>query len=243
MLKGENITKRFGGVTALSALDFQVDEGEIMGLIGPNGSGKTTLFGIISGFIPPDAGSIIFRGQVITGRKPYQIAQMGIGRTFQIVKPFNELTVLDNVAIGVVYGHGEKDMTKATKRANAVLEFVDLSDKRYVRASQLTLVERKRLEVGRSLSISPKLLLLDEVFAGLNATDLKQAIALVFRIRQEMGVTIFIVEHALNAIMSTCNRVIVLDYGCKLASGTPDEIVKNPEVIKAYLGEAYAEGR
>jgi branched-chain amino acid transport system ATP-binding protein len=224
-------------------LDFYIEAGEIVGLIGPNGSGKTTLFNIISGFLTPESGSIIFENQEITGLKPYEIAKLGIGRTFQLVKPFNELSVLENVALGVLYGQGENDSTKAKKRALEILEFVGLSDESNAMAHELTLAGMKRLEVARALSIAPRLLLLDEVFAGLNPTELKESVSLIHKIQREMGVTIFIVEHLLSTIMNTCKRVIVLDYGCRLAVGSPQEIVKDPRVIKAYLGEAYAEGR
>jgi len=243
MLKGENVTKRFGGITALSSLDFHVEEGEIVGLIGPNGSGKTTLFNIISGFFPPESGSITFKGHEITGHKLHDIARLGIGRTFQLVKPFEELSVLENVAIGALYGKRESNTSKAKKQAREILEFVELVHESDALASELTLADRKRLEVARALSTSPELLLLDEVFAGLNETELKQAVALIFRIRQEMGVTVFMVEHVLSAIMKTCQQIIVLDYGCKLAEGSPEEIANNPKVIEAYLGGAYAEGR
>ena len=242
MLRGEQITKRFGGVTALSSVDFHVSEGKIVGLIGPNGSGKSTLFNVISGIFRPDSGKIIFEGRDITCYKPYEIARLGIGRTFQLVKPFEGLSVLDNVAIGVLYGKGEGNTNKAREEARRILEFVGLAGEVNVLASELTLAGRKRLEIARTLATHPKLLLLDEVFAGLNEAESKQSVALIFKIRQEMGVTIFMVEHILSTIMNTCEQVIVLDFGHKLAEGSPDEIANNPKVIEAYLGEAYVKG-
>jgi len=243
MLRGESVTKKFGGLTALSSLDFHVGEGEIVGLIGPNGSGKTTLFNVVSGIFPPESGKVTFMGQDITGCKPHEIASMGIGRTFQLVKPFEEFSVLDNVAIGLLYGKGEGCISKAREGARGILDFVGLADESDAMASELMLAGRKRLEIARALSIGPKLLLLDEVFAGLNETELKQATSLIFRIHQEMGVTIFMVEHILSTIMSTCERIIVLDFGHKLAEGNPQEITTNPKVIEAYLGEAYVKDK
>jgi amino acid/amide ABC transporter ATP-binding protein 1, HAAT family (TC 3.A.1.4.-) len=229
MLRGEGVTKRFGGLTALSSLDFHVERGEIVGLIGPNGSGKTTLFNVISGIFPPESGKIIFDGRDITGYKPHEIARLGIGRTFQLVKPFEELSALDNVTTGVLYGRGESNADKARKEAQGILEFVSLADESNALASKLTLADRKRLEVARALSIDPKLLLLDEVFAGLNEAELKQAVTLIFDIRREKGVTIFMVEHVLSTIVNTCERIIVLDFGHKLADGNPDEVANTPK--------------
>ncbi len=237
MLIGKGITKNFGGLVALSGLDFEVRPGEVVGLIGPNGSGKTTLFNVISGFFRPDAGTIEFRGKRVDGLKTYEIAKMGIGRTFQIVKPLLAMTVLENVTVGVLYGrHGESEMRRARERSEEIIRFAGLEKKMHVQAGHLALAERKRLEIARSLGTRPEILLLDEVFAGLNQTEIEEAIELVRRIRDLHGVTIFIIEHVLKAIMRTCGRVIVIHQGRKIAEAPPREIVADRRVIEAYLG-------
>jgi branched-chain amino acid transport system ATP-binding protein len=240
MLEGTQVTKRFGGVVALSAVDFRVNRGEIVGLIGPNGSGKTTLFHLISGLYSPEAGTITFEGQRISGLAPHRIAAMGVGRTFQIVRPLMDLSLCENVATAVLYGReGIETVKLARERAIEILAFCGLEAKADQFPGQLALEDRKRLEVARALGSCPKLLLLDEVFAGLNPSEIKGAIELTFRIKEQFGTTIFMIEHVMKAIMETCSRVIALHHGVKIADGSPWEVTNHSEVITAYLGAEY----
>jgi branched-chain amino acid transport system ATP-binding protein len=241
MLKGINITKRFGGLVALSEVDFEVRRKEIVGLIGPNGSGKTTLFNVISGLFKPESGQITFEGAPISGLPPHKIARMGIGRTFQIVRPLMDLSLIQNVAIAVMYGRDEiNTLQPALERASQLLKFTRLNDKAHILPGQLALEDRKRLEVARALASKPEIILLDEVFAGLNQKEIEAAIELTFQIRDEFGVTVFMIEHVMKAIMGTCSRVMALHNGIKIADGDLESVANDPEVIQAYLGAGYA---
>jgi branched-chain amino acid transport system ATP-binding protein len=237
ILEGQDVTKYFGGLAAVSHVDFHVDKGEIVGLIGPNGAGKTTLFNLISGAIPFKSGEIIFKDQKLKGLKPNKICKMGVGRTFQEIKIFADMPVFQNVLMGAFFGTPTRiSGADAAKEATQALEFVELSAMSAIPVQDLTLVNQKRVEVARALSTKPELLLLDELMAGLNATETSEAMELVTRIR-DSGITIFMVEHVMKAIMGICERIMVLHHGEKITDGTPQEIAANKTVIEIYLGE------
>jgi len=237
ILEGKGVTKYFGGLAAISNVDFNVEQGEALGLIGPNGAGKTTLFNLISAALTPRSGTIRFKGTDITGLSPYKICRMGVARTFQSVKVFSDMPVLNNVVLGAYFGVPAGMSSKdAVRKATELLEFVGLSAVKAIPAKDLTLANQKRLEVARALATNPELLLLDEMMAGLNPTELAQAMELVNRIRDK-GITIIMIEHVMKAIMNVCERIIVLHHGAKIAEGTPQEIVTSKKVIEVYLGE------
>ncbi len=236
ILCGTDVTKSFGGLRALDSVDFQLHEREILGLIGPNGAGKTTLFNLIAGVYKPDRGVVLFFDEPITGLRPDQICKRGIARTFQITKPFLGMSVLENAVVGSYFGHhNRKGLKQCIDHAQGTLFLVGLEDKKDVLASQLTLGERKRLELARALSADPTILLLDEVVAGLNPTEALDMVELIKKIRKE-GVTILMIEHVMKAVMGASDRIIVLRHGQKIADGSPEAIAVNKDVVEAYLG-------
>lgn len=234
ILKVNDVSKHFRGVKAVNGTSFHVNEGEIIGVIGPNGAGKTTLFNLISGSLPVTAGTIEFNGENITNQKAHVLCKKGIGRTYQVVKPFGGISVLENVMVGAFNRHNSR--TEAIENSLEVLKRVGLFEKREQIGNRLTLADKKRLEVAKALATEPKLLLLDEVMAGLNPTEVKEILPLITELR-DSGITIVIIEHLMEVVMTTCDRIVVVHHGEKIAEGTPKEISNNPEVIKAYLGE------
>jgi branched-chain amino acid transport system ATP-binding protein len=240
LLACSGVTKRFGGLAALDEVDCDIYQDEILGLIGPNGAGKTTLFNCIAGYHAPTSGTITFKGENITDLKPYETCKRGIGRTFQIPRPFRKLTVLGNVVCPRMFGKANVKTPEIAKiDAMEYLELTGLSDKADVLADEITYPDMKRLGLAQALAADPELLMLDEPIAGLNPTEVEETMALIRRVHDETGITVLLIEHIMRAIMGLADRIIVLNYGKKIATGSPEEIIKNEEVVKAYLGERY----
>jgi len=237
ILEIHEVSKTFGGLVAVNDVSFSVNKGEIFGIIGPNGAGKTTLFNTIGGFYGPDRGSIKFNGKEISNLKPHEVCKRGIVRTFQICKPFPSLTVEENILVGAC--HRNPTLKRAKRDAEKIIELVGLKEKKGICGSDLSTPDKKLLEVARALASRPQLMLLDESAAGLNSTEVIKFMDFIKGIAEEKQLTILLVEHVLQVVMNLCERIMVLDYGKKLAEGSPTELAKNPEVISAYLGKEY----
>lgn len=236
ILQALGATKQFGGLLAVNNVTFDLKEEEILGLIGPNGAGKTTLFNLINGVYPLTNGKVMYKGEDVTNKKTYEMAHLGLARTHQIVKPLNELTVKENVEVGACFGGKGKSLHAADEIAEEVMEFVGLSERADQLAASLNVAQKKRLEMARALAASPDLLLLDEVLAGLNPSEIAEMVETVKKIR-DRGITIIMIEHVMHAVMNVSDRMIVLDYGELIAEGSPEEIQNNEKVIEAYLGD------
>lgn len=239
LLSLENVTRTFGGLHAVDGTSFNVSEGEVLGLIGPNGAGKTTLINVITGVHPATSGKVVFDGRDITRLKSHQIAKLGVSRTFQIVQPFPKMTVLENVAAGALFGGQAASMVDASSAAMEQLRFTGLAQVADAPALSLTLAQRKRLEFAKGLAMKPRILMLDEVNAGLNSTEVDEALTMIRKVA-ERGVSIILIEHLLKVVISVSHRIVVLHHGKLIAEGAPKEVLRDPAVVEAYLGAKYA---